>query len=167
MDQVVEGSLGALESLALSKGVSAWLKAQEETDLPVGEHSVSAQYLVNVTGTLTRAEDTSKKATSSIPWKLFAAVLSEKCGITGEPAMRMITDSLVEAMDLRSDKKQALSELLLYVERAEQRVEKMIAALPRTPVKGALTADLDVTVERVVSVNAVGSRSARVASGAA
>ncbi len=84
---------------------------------------------------LTIGHDSDKAPTASIPLLPTLALLVKRMGITRDAALETIKDVMEEALALDKDATKALMEEAGVVEAEKLIKEKVIATLPRTPVK--------------------------------
>ena len=130
--------------VALSK---AWAKKNVDAArdlMPVGTHEVD--FTVHISGTMKVLEDTDKTPTVSIPMKEVLALFIRYCGITREAAITILTRAMNEALEESNQGAGALAaELPIIDEIIDSIVTPMLLKLKRTPVKGAVKADLEIT----------------------
>jgi hypothetical protein len=116
------------------------LKAARAAIKP-GEYPVS--FTVNVSGILSVAEDTSKVPTVSVPWTAVVAALLHRMGATREHSVQILSEILPSVVGDNG--------FASVITEAEVKEIGLIAldaikgSLPKTPVKGAVKADLVVT----------------------
>lgn len=123
--------IAALDSLV--KGLSP---SDAKGALVPGSHEVD--FTIRVSGSLTKAEDTTKKPTSSIPWLTTLALFVYRSGVQRDAAMAILRDSMTEALNLDKDAEKALLLVSGVADAKELFESEVTARLPRMPVQGAV-----------------------------
>lgn len=108
----------------------AW--KSEKPELSVGDHLVDEIVTVRVSGIVKQCErETNVPPTVSIPLIATLALFWEKSGVTGDAAMRMLVESITEAMDKGIKEDEDIAERIKDVEGALKKVKTdLIAKLP-------------------------------------
>lgn len=101
-----------------------------------GHHSVD--FTIRVSGSLTKAEDTTKKATSSIPWITAMALFVQRSGMQRDAAMDILLGAMVDALNLDKDAERELLKVSGVSDARELFEDRVTSKLPRTPVQGAV-----------------------------
>lgn len=130
-----------IEMLAIARSFS-----KDELDLArdgiaPGKYQVDAR--IHVVGEIQINADTQKTPTSSTPWLTAMAVLVRRCGFQRDAAIKLIMDSVNEAVTLDKDAAEALM-LNTGVKQAKDALAQEYAKLPKTPVRGAVSADVKI-----------------------
>ncbi len=125
----------------------------ETVDLEAGRHWIDDEIFVRVSGTVEKREDQFISSTISIPLILTLALLIEKMGITRDHALRMLRQSITEAMIAGVSDNACIKERITDVEKAVGTVRKeLIDQLPKMKRCGSLVLDdLRVVVDASVS----------------
>lgn len=84
--------------------------------------------------------DTDKAPTSSIPFLAVLGVLTKRMGATRDDALKMVKDSLVEAMTLDKDATQIMFQETGVQEAVDKFKAEIVSKLDRTPVKKSVKA---------------------------
>lgn len=101
-----------------------------------GSHGVD--FTIQVTGSITKFEDTTKKPTSSIPWLTTLALFVHRSGMQRDAAMEILKHAMVDALNLDKDAEKALLLVSGVADARNLFEEEVISKLPRTPVSGAV-----------------------------
>lgn len=123
-------------TIAITKAVSSKNAKTAREGLTPGAHAVDVT--VRVQGMLTVGADTSKTPTCSIPLKETLALFVKKSGMMREHAMRIMEESMTEAI-AASGKGAGAVEGVEDIANAMKRVTAFTESLPKTPVKGRVT----------------------------
>lgn len=129
--------LSAIEGLALSKA----FKADRDAVAP-GTYEIDM--LVRVHGSMTVAQDTEKTSTVSIPVKEVLALFVARSGATREASLKLLEECLTDALVKSSTGCGAISEMADIDQVFSAQMTKLIASLPKTPVRGAVRTKLQV-----------------------
>jgi len=128
--------------LAIEAGVKDALKKVAKTAGDARERAEPDQTLnglvINMTleiDTLTIGHDSDKAPTASIPLLPTLALLVKRMGVTRDAALDAIKGAMEEALALDKDAAKALMQEAGVAEAEKLVKEKVIATLPRTPVK--------------------------------
>jgi len=131
-------------------------KAEEaRKELEVGTHTVEAQVVVSLTGTVEVKEDLEYTPTTSIPHKATMALFMRYAGITGPVAMKALVQALTEAMEIGQLGKKAKEARLAAIleladlDAAEAVVRAGLGALPKATRNGAVTTKVQAGPVRV------------------
>jgi hypothetical protein len=130
-----------VEILALTRAINDKAEKAARANVTPGEYPVS--FTVNVSGILSVAEDTSKVPTVSVPWTAVVAALLHRMGATREHSVQILSEILPSVVGDNG--------FASVITEAEVKEIGLIAldaikgSLPKTPVKGAVKADLVVT----------------------
>lgn len=132
--------------LALAKHL-----ASEKSALPVGRYEVNEEVRLKITGTVARSGDVEYTPTTSVPWKMVAALLLEKMGVTRDAATAMLEDACREAIETdrllssgQAEIKEQLETKFKHLDVAEKRVAKLVSALPKKTRSGPTTITVNV-----------------------
>lgn len=123
----------------------------EKADLGPGTHYLDEEFVVRITGSVEQRPDELIAPTVSIPLIPALALFWEKAGIARGPALEMLRQALLEAMDKGAKEDPDIQARMKDIEAATKAIRKdLIAKLP--PMKRAgklLVKDLDVEIEPV------------------
>jgi hypothetical protein len=123
--------LNDVEALLLAKGI----KADRDAVAP-GEYVIDT--IVHVQGTLTVAEDPQPKVpTVSIPLKEVLALFIARSGATRESSLKLLRECMSIALATGTKGVGAVEAAADIDEVFKAEVDRLTAALPRTPVRGA------------------------------
>ena len=121
----------------------------EKPELEAGEHFIDEVLTIRMRGTVKQCErETDVPPTVSIPLITSLALFWEKCGVTREHALRMLRESITEAMEKGIKEDEDIASRIKDVEGALRAVrEDLIDRLPRVERAGKLlTKDLEVEI---------------------
>ena len=120
----------------------------EAVELEPGRHYFDEVLMIRVSGTVEKRRDELVAPTVSIPLILTLALFWEKCGVTRDEALRMLTEAITEAMTNGKGKDEQIEARMTDVESAVKAVkENLIAKLPKATRSGrVITKDLEVEV---------------------
>ncbi|MBT5638482.1 MAG: hypothetical protein HOJ16_07965 [Candidatus Peribacter sp.] len=112
----------------------------EKPELEAGDHLIDEVLTIRVQGVVKQCErETDVPPTVSIPLITTLALFWEKSGVTRDAAMRMLRESITEAMDKGIKEDEDIAERINDVERALRAVrEDLIERLPRVERAGKL-----------------------------
>ena len=124
----------------------AWKNAK--SDLKPGKHYVEEEFLVRISGSVEQLPDELAAPTVSIPLIPALALFWEKAGIARGPALQMLKQALLEAMDKGAKEDPDIQVRMKDIEAATNAIRKdLIAELP--PMRRAgklLMKELDVEI---------------------
>ena len=135
--------ISSIEKIALSKVIAAAELKKERDALVVGKHDIDLT--IRVTGSITVAADTEKAPTVSIPVKEVLALFIARAGITRESSIKLLQECLTDALKESSKGQGAIEEAAIIDDEFDKAVSELTKALPKTPVKGAVKANLNIT----------------------
>ena len=121
----------------------------EKPELEAGEHLIDEVLTIRMRGTVKQCErETDVPPTVSIPLITTLALFWEKSGVTREHALRMLRESITEAMEKGIKEDEDIASRIKDVEGALRAVrEDLIDRLPRVERAGKLlTKDLEVEI---------------------
>jgi hypothetical protein len=126
----------------------------EDADLTPGRHYIDEEFVVRITGSVEKLDDEMIAPTVSIPLIPALALFWEKCGIVRDAALKMLRESLAEAMTNRVKEDGSIKERIKDVDEAVKAIRKeLIAGLPKMHRDGKLLIDdLQVEMSPVVAV---------------
>lgn len=124
----------------------AWKNAK--SDLGPGKHHLDEEFLVRISGSVEQLPDELAAPTVSIPLIPALALFWEKAGIARGPALQMLRQALLEAMDKGAKEDPDIQARMKDVEAAMKAIRKdLIAELPQMRRSGKLLMkDLDVEI---------------------
>ena len=130
------------------KGLLAKAWKDETIDLEPGRYYFDEVLTVRVTGTVEKKDDDFASPTVSIPLIPTLALFWEKCGVTREHALRMLRESITEAMLDGVKEDDYIQSHIKDVDAAIKAVRTdLINQLPKMQRSGkVITKDLAVTV---------------------
>jgi hypothetical protein len=132
-----------IELLAISKAIATKSISEARKELRAGIYEVDTT--VTIKGTVKIAEDTEKTPTVSIPMKEVLALFIARAGITRESSVEILksvmSDVLKDGGKVAGELAQAADVDSAY----NEVVAEMLTSLPKTQVKGAVTAKVEVT----------------------
>lgn len=138
--------LDAAQIIAVTSLVKESAQKTARAALDVGTHDVDIT--LRVVGTIDVASDTTRVPTVSIPLKEVLALFIARAGGTREGSIALLRGCMADALALGPEGVGAIADVVdidaVYVEQ----VQAITASLPRTPVRGAVRADLRVEVIR-------------------
>lgn len=126
-----------MELTALQKLVLASVKTGDARD-EVQPGVYDFDFTIRAKGTLSKGKDTEKTPTSSMPHITVLALMVRRMGIQRDAALAMLQECMTEALTMDVDAREKLLEAQPEIALAEQQVRKTLAALPKSPVKGAV-----------------------------
>ena len=134
--------LNAMKSLV----AKAW--KNEKAALAPGKHYVEEEFLVRISGSVEQRPDEFAAPTVSIPLIPALALFWEKAGIARGPALQMLRQALLEAMDKGAKEDPDIQARMKDIEAATKAIRKdLIAELPPMRRSGKLLLkDLDVEI---------------------
>lgn len=112
--------------------------------LPTGTHEIEEILTLQLTGSVTVGEDSTRAPTCSIPLLPVCALLLKRMGCQRDAAMELLREVMTAALEMGED---ARTQLLAEtgVAEAEESLQKdVIAKLKRSPVKGQVTVKGDI-----------------------
>jgi len=120
----------------------------EDAELEPGKHSFDEEFVVRISGSVEQRPDELVAPTVSIPLIPALALFWEKAGIARGPALEMLKQALLEAMDKGMKEDPKIQERLKDVEAATKAIRQdLIAKLPPMKRSGKLLLkDLDVEI---------------------
>ena len=124
----------------------AW--KNEKAAFAPGKHYIEEEFLVRLSGSVEQRPDELAAPTVSIPLIPALALFWEKAGIARGPALQMLKQALLEAMDKGTKEDPSIQERMKDVEAAMKAIRKdLIAELPPMRRSGKLLMkDLDVEI---------------------
>ena len=138
-------NLSPIQSLAISKAIKEAAEKAARTQVATGTHAVDM--IVHISGTLNVAEDTEKTPTVSISLLDVLAASLQYAGAVREALWTCIQRGAEEAIKARNNTDKVFTVEAEKINRMmEDFVKPLLAALPKTPVKGKVTTKLDVEV---------------------
>lgn len=134
--------LNTLKSLI----AKAW--KNEKAALAPGKHHIDEEFIVRISGSVEQRPDELAAPTVSIPLIPALALFWEKAGIARGPALEMLKQALVEAMDKGLKEDPDIQAWMKDIEAAMKAIRKdLIAKLPPMKRSGKLLMkDLDVEI---------------------
>jgi len=138
-------TLSQVETVALGKITSTAGLSAARDGLSAGVHFVDV--VVRVSGTLTVAEDTDKVPTVSIPLKEVLALFVARSGCTRAASLALLAECMTEALAGGGVSGVGAVEAAADIDAAfKASVGALLAALPRTKVRGAVKVGLVIEV---------------------
>ena len=131
-----------LKIIALNNLIETKAAKAARAGLSVGTHQVDM--LVRVQGTVSVAADTEKVPTVSIPVKEVLALFIARSGATREASLKLLSECLTDALKDGVKGEGAIKAAAEMDKEFEARIKALTAALPKSPVKGAVKTDLTV-----------------------
>ncbi len=132
-----------LQVIALAKVVKQKSSDAARDELDVGVHQVDL--VARVKGTITVGPDTERVPTASIPVKEVLALLVQRAGALRGNTIALIRDCLTEA--LSEGVKGQGSLIKEFDAHFGAEIDRVLASLPTTPVRGAVQTALELEVE--------------------
>jgi hypothetical protein len=120
----------------------------EDAELEPGKHFFDEEFVVRVSGSVEQRPDELVAPTVSIPLIPALALFWEKAGIARGPALEMLKQALLEAMDKGTKEDPNIQDRMKDVEAATKAIRQdLIAKLPPMKRSGKLLLkDLDVEI---------------------
>ena len=146
--------LTAIEQMAVAKAIADKAAKQARENLAVGTSNVD--FYIHVCGDLSISQDTEKVPTVSIPLYATLAIALQKAGIQAENILSIIESSVSEAIANDETVNESISERVRAI--CEHLKNRFAETLPKTPVKGAVRANL--VVEKVEAVDLIIAKAA-------
>lgn len=137
-------SFQALELLALQKLANDKAVKAARDEVGVGTHEVD--FVVRVSGSLSVSEDTDRASTARLLNEATLALLIKRMGFQRDEAMKILREVALEAMDIQNGNKRKLLEETGVKEALATLKKEVVAAMPRTPVRGAVRTNLRVAL---------------------
>lgn len=131
------------EILAMSKAFAKKATDTARDTLTSGVYPID--FLVRVHGSLTVAEDTEKTPTVSIPVKEVLALFVARSGATRAASLALLERCLTDALNISTKGSGAIEELEVVDAAFEQATTALLSRLPKTPVRGAVKAALEIS----------------------
>ena len=130
----------------------AW--KNEDADLSPGRHYIDEEVVVRITGSVEKLDDEMVAPTVSIPLIAVLALFWEKCGVVRDAALKMLRESLAEAMTTNVKEDVSIKARIKDVDEAVKAIRQdLIAGLPKMHREGKLLIDdLQVEMSPVVAV---------------
>jgi hypothetical protein len=123
----------------------AW--KNEDADLLPGRQYVDEEFVVRVTGSVEKLDDEMVAPTVSIPLITALALFWEKAGIVRDAALKMLRESLAEAMTAKVKEDASIKDRIKDIDEAVKAIRKdLIAGLPKMHREGKVLLD-DLQVE--------------------
>jgi len=134
--------------LSTLKSLVAKSWKDEDAELEPGKHFFDEEFVVRISGSVEQRPDELVAPTVSIPLIPALALFWEKAGIARGPALEMLKQALLEAMDKGTKEDPNIQERLKDVEAATKAIRQdLIAKLPPMKRSGKLLLkDLDVEI---------------------
>jgi hypothetical protein len=130
-----------------AKALLAKTWKNEDVDLAPGRHCIDETFLVRVSGSVEKCDDELAAPTVSIPLIAVLALFWEKAGIVREAALRMLRESLQEAMTAKVKEDKCIASRIKDVDQAVKAIRQdLIANLPKMHRDGKVLLD-DLQVE--------------------
>ena len=115
---------------------------------PKGERPAPGMYEVDfevaVKGSVSVGDDTTKKPTVSIPMKEVLALFIQRSGVTREASVKLLREAMIEALKQDTKGTGAIAAATDIEQVSKDIVSEVVASLPRTPVLGRVTTNLEV-----------------------
>jgi hypothetical protein len=123
-------------------------------DLEPGRHFIDEEVTVHLHGSVEKGEDQMVAPTVSIPLVPTLALLIEKSGITGDHALRMLKEAILEAMNDNTSNNKAIQDRIKDVEKSISAVkQQLIQKLPKMHRSGRVVVkDLQVEVSQQIEL---------------
>jgi hypothetical protein len=135
--------MNAIETTALNNAIETKVAKAAREAVEAGSFSVD--FTVRVTGSVNVAKDTEKTPTVSIPVKEVLALFVARSGCTREASLALLKECLTEALTKGVEGQGAIEAAADIDEAFKAQVNALTAGLPKSPVKGKVTAKLTVT----------------------
>jgi hypothetical protein len=134
--------------LSTLKSLVAKSWKDEDAELEPGKHFFDEEFVVRISGSVEQRPDELVAPTVSIPLIPALALFWEKAGIARGPALEMLKQALLEAMDKGSKEDPNIQDRMKDVEAATKAIRQdLIAKLPPMKRSGKLLLkDLDVEI---------------------
>jgi len=121
------------------KGLIAKCWKNEAVTLAPGKHSIDEVLTIRLTGTVVKQSDGTVAPTVSIPLIPTLALFWEKSGIARDHALRMLKESILEAMANGKNPDERIETRMKDIETAVTAIrQKLIAELPKMKRTGAV-----------------------------
>lgn len=133
-----------ITKLAIAKVLEKEIKSMR---LLPGTHTVNEIIRISVQGEVKKGDDTEYTPTVEIPLLPTLALLLEKMGFIRGAAERMLTEAMVEAIQLNDSPTAAIEERMTHINEAMNRARSIVGSLPRRVRQGATK--VNVTIEEV------------------
>jgi len=141
----------------LFKALLAKAWKDHETNLSPGTHLIDEEFVVRLSGYVTKQADQQITPTTSVPLISVLALFWEKSGIAQDEAIRLLREAITEAMDANACKNCRIKSRIDDVTAAVEAVKKdLLAELPKIPRAGkTITKGLQISVKSLELADAV------------
>ena len=112
--------------------------------VPVGKHEIDEQVTLRITGTLTKAPDTTFVPQTSVPLKQTLAIVMERLGLAKEEASELVLGAMLEAIECADRLSPEVQQRITQIEAAEAVAKSAVGKLPSKPRAGAVTCKVKV-----------------------
>jgi hypothetical protein len=144
-------NLNDLTTLALSRAVSTKEDKAARDGVTAGTYEVDVT--VRVRGTIEVLDDTEKTPTVSLPMKEVLALFIARSGCTREASIALLRECMTDALREGVKGEGAVAAAADIDAQYKAAVKDMLATLPKTPVRGAVKADIETHLVCGSSVN--------------
>lgn len=145
--KVMQVKIDPAIQVALNRALKKVVDTEARDQLGPGVHKDIEVTLTVKVGEMRIAQDTDKAPTASIPTKAAMALLLKRMGFQRDEAMDTLKEVMEEALTCDTKAEKALLAELGVTEIEQELKERVIAKLPRTPVKGKVDlTDVDVVI---------------------
>ena len=128
-----------------------------EANLSPGTHFIDEEFVVRLSGYVEKQADQQITPTTSVPLISVLALFWEKSGIAQDEAIRLLRESITEAMQENACKNCRIKSRIDDVNAAVEAVKKdLLAELPKVPRAGrTITKGLNISVKSLELADAV------------
>jgi len=141
----------------LFKALLAKAWKDEDANLTPGTHRIDEEFVVRLSGYVTKQADQRITPTTSVPLISVLALFWEKSGLAQDDAIRLLREAITEAMDENACKNCRIKSRIDDVTAAVEAVKKdLLAELPKVPRAGrTITKGLQISVKSLELADAV------------
>ena len=141
----------------LFKALLAKAWKDQEANLSPGTHFIDEEFVVRLSGVVTKQADQQITPTTSVPLISVLALFWEKSGLAQDDAIRLLREAITEAMDDNACKNCRIKSRIDDVTAAVEAVKKdLLAELPKVPRAGkTITKGLQISVKSLELADAV------------
>jgi len=141
----------------LFKALLAKAWKDEDANLTPGTHRIDEEFVVRLSGYVTKQADQRITATTSVPLISVLALFWEKSGLAQDTAIKLLREAITEAMDENACKNCRIKSRIEDVTAAVEAVKKdLLAELPKVPrSEKTITKGLQISVKSLELADAV------------
>jgi len=135
-------------TVAIAKAIKAATLKAARNNLRPGEYPIDETF--SLQGYIRVAKDTERTPTANIPVLEALALLLHDAGITGKNALNALKTAMIRALEQDEEVETIISSMRENMDKAEKAVRETLESLPKVPVKGKVTTNLQLHAMELV-----------------